>query len=202
MGQNRSTIVIVPGLRGHVPEHWQSLLAASLPRVKTVEPLEQYKFSCDARVNAIQRVMEEITGPVIVVAHSAGVAMFVHWAKQHDRPIKGALLATPPDLNRPLPEAYPDMETLYRNGWLPVPRMPLRFPSIVAASENDHLATLPSVAAMATDWGSDFVNLGNVGHLNPASGYGEWPAAKAFIACLEGMQEERTTENKNSQHGD
>ena len=27
-----TTVLIVPGLREHVPEHWQTLLAAKLPR--------------------------------------------------------------------------------------------------------------------------------------------------------------------------
>ena len=39
-------------------------------------------------------------------------------------------------------------------------------------------------AALADDWGGRLVDLGNVGHLNPASGYGEWPRADEFIAEL------------------
>ena len=31
---------------------------------------------------------------------------------------------------------------------------------------------------------SEVVDLGEVGHLNPASGYGEWPQALDFIARL------------------
>jgi hypothetical protein len=34
---------------------------------------------------------------------------------------------------------------------------------------------------LAEAWGSRFVNLGNVGHLNPAAGYGRWPQAEQFI---------------------
>ena len=33
------TVLFVPGLRGHVPEHWQSLLAAELPESRTVPPM-------------------------------------------------------------------------------------------------------------------------------------------------------------------
>ena len=66
MTPRRPTIVFVPGLRDHVPEHWQTLL----------------------------------------VAHSAGVMMVAHWAQSHDRPIRGALLATPADLEQPLPAGY------------------------------------------------------------------------------------------------
>ena len=33
------TVLIVPGLRDHVAEHWQTLLAGRLPRVRVVEPM-------------------------------------------------------------------------------------------------------------------------------------------------------------------
>jgi hypothetical protein len=36
-------------------------------------------------------------------------------------------------------------------------------------------------AAMAKDWGSRLVDLGEVGHLNPAAGFGEWPMAETLI---------------------
>ena len=75
----------------------------------------------------------------MLVAHSAGVMIVVHWAQQHRRPIQGALLATPPDFESPLPAGYPTQETLRENGWLPTPRTRLPFPSIVAASTNDPL---------------------------------------------------------------
>ena len=90
------TVLIVPGLRDHVAEHWQTLLAARLPNCHTVPPLETDKLSLDARVAAIQHALDAIEGPVVLVAHSAGVLMTVHWAARHSRPILGALLATPP----------------------------------------------------------------------------------------------------------
>lgn len=182
---NDTTILIVPGLRDHVPAHWQTLLEARLDKVRSVPPLEDNKLSLAARVDAIQRELEKISGPVILVAHSAGVLMVVHWAARHDRPIKGALLAAPPDLEAKWPIGYPTSESLRANGWDPLPKGPLPFPAIVAASTNDHLASLESVTQMARHWGSELVNLGAVGHLNPAAGYGEWPQAEDFIRTLD-----------------
>ena len=65
-----------------------------------------------------------------------------------------------------------------------MPRTKLRFPSIVAASRNDPLGRFERVAGLARDWGSQLVDLGEVGHLNPASGYGDWPRANSLIAEL------------------
>ena len=80
-----------------------------------------------------------------------------------------------------MPEGYPSIEALQAGGWLPVPRGQLPFRSIVAASRNDPLGRYVRVADLACDWGSELVDLGEVGHLNPASGFGEWPQAQSLI---------------------
>jgi predicted alpha/beta hydrolase family esterase len=178
------TILIVPGLRGHMPDHWQTLLEQKLPKARSVPRMEVDKLSCAAWVAMLDRSLREIEGPVVLVAHSAGVMMVVHWAQQHHHPIQGALLATPPDFETPMPDGYPTPETLKRNGWSPTPRAPLPFPSIVAASTNDPLGQFERVAVLAAAWGSRLVDVGAVGHLNPAAGYGEWMRAEALIADL------------------
>lgn len=183
--QTQATVLIVPGLREHVPQHWQTLLQAKLSKVRSVPPLQADKLSCAARVEAIQRELEQIDGPVILVAHSAGVLMVAHWAARYSRPIQGALLATPPDLQASWPQGYPTPDSLRAHGWDPLPDGRLPFPSIVAASSNDYLASLEAACHLAEGWGSQLVNLGAVGHLNPASGYGEWPRAEEFIRELD-----------------
>ena len=177
-------ILIVPGLRDHVAEHWQTLLEARLPGARSVPRMERDKLSLPAWVDALDRTLATIEGPVVLVSHSAGVMITVHWALRHTRPIKGALLAAPPDFERPLPEGYPKQDVLLDNGWLPTPRRRLPFPSIVAASTNDPLADLARVASLAMYWGSTLANVGAVGHLNPAAGYGPWPRAEEFIREL------------------
>ena len=178
------TILFVPGLRDHVAEHWQTLLQARLPNACCVPRMERDKLSRAAWVDELDRSLAAIDGPVVLVAHSAGCMIVVHWALRHERPIMGALLAAPPDFEAPLPAGYPTQETLIANGWLPTPRKRLPFPSIVAASTNDPLARYERVESFATSWGSALVNIGAAGHLNPASGYGEWPRATDFIREL------------------
>lgn len=178
------TVVIVPGLRDHVADHWQTLLAERLSDVRTVPPLERDKLSRAARVAALDEVLREIDGPVVLVAHSAGVMITVHWAQNPTRPIQGALLATPADLELPLPEGYPTTDDLDRGGWNPIPRRRLPFPSIVAASRTDPLGCFRRIAGMAETWGSRLVDLGDVGHLNPAAGYGYWPDAENLLRQL------------------
>ena len=178
------TIVIVPGLRDHVPDHWQTLLPGRLERTRTVPPLERDKLSRASRVEALDDVVNSIDGPIVLVAHSAGVITTVHWAQQSSRRIEGALLATPVDMEHTLPQGYPTISELDAGGWNPTPRRRLPFPSIVAASSNDPLASPRRVSGMAEAWGSRLVPLGEVGHLNPAAGYGYWPRAEEFVQEL------------------
>jgi uncharacterized protein len=178
------TVLIVPGLRDHVAQHWQTLLVAELPRVVAVPPMGRDNLDCDTRVLAIEHAAQKIEGPLLIVAHSGGVVMVAHWAQQTRRPVLGALLAAPPDFERPMPEGYPTQADLDRGGWLPVPRKRLPFRSIVAASRNDPLARFERAEQLARDWGSQLVDLGEVGHLNPAAGFGPWPRAHDLIAQL------------------
>lgn len=178
------TVLIVPGLRDAAPQHWQTLLEPTLPRVRSVAPMGRQDLDCQARVDAIERVAQSIEGPFIIVAHSGGCIMVAHWAQQTKLAVRGALLATPPDFDTAMPEGYPTLQALGDAGWLPVPRKRLPFRSIVAASRDDPLGSWDRVAELAVDWGSEWADLGKVGHLNPASGFGPWPQANEFIARL------------------
>ena len=188
--QPEATVLIVPGLRGHVADHWQTLLAEGLEKVVTVPPLDSDTLSCQARVEAIAQTLERIDGPVILVAHSAGVLMVAHWVVQQGatrcrHSIRGALLVTPPDLDASWPSHYPSAHAMQAGGWHPLPRMKLPFPSLVVMSHNDPLASPEAVRALALDWGSELVDAGAVGHLNPASGFGPWPQAEALLGRLD-----------------
>ncbi len=182
------TVLIVPGLRDEVAQHWQTLLEAQMraegKAVLSVPPMGREDLDCAARVAAIEHAAQAVQGPLVMVAHSGGVVMLVHWARQTTRAVQGALLAAPPDFEAPMPEGYPTIDALAAGGWLPVPRARLAFRSIVAASHNDPLARYERVAQLAEDWGSEVVDLGKVGHLNPASGFGPWPQAQQLIDRL------------------
>ncbi|MFI6658935.1 RBBP9/YdeN family alpha/beta hydrolase [Streptomyces sp. NPDC050523] len=185
------TVVFVPGLRDHVADHWQTVLAQRLAEagraVRTVAPLAGERLRLDAHIAHLAATLAPLDGPVLLVAHSAGAITTVHWAARHRADVRGALLATPADLETPLPDGYPTPAELAEHGWTPVPRTRLPFPSILAASADDPSGTPERAAELAHSWGSRLVHLGAVGHLNPASGFGEWPQAEELIAILEGQ---------------
>ena len=163
-------VLIVPGLRGHVDDHWQTHLAKKLPRALMVEPPGKKSVTLAERMNAVERVATSTNDPLVIVAHSAGSLIVAHWAYRTRRHVLGALLATPPDLEFPLPEGYPTQAELRANGWLPMPDDPLPFPTIVAASRNDPLAHYEDVIVMAQRWGARIERSGRGG--TPQSGVG------------------------------
>jgi predicted alpha/beta hydrolase family esterase len=81
--------------------------------------------------------------------------------------IKGALLVAPSDIEAP---AY----TFKAEGFAPIPLERLPFPTIVVASSNDVWVSLERARFFADAWGSEFLNIGEAGHINAASGHGEW----------------------------
>jgi len=56
-----ATVLIVPGLRDHVPEHWQTLLASC--RARSVVPMGCDKLDCRIRAKAIEEEATRIDGP-------------------------------------------------------------------------------------------------------------------------------------------
>jgi predicted alpha/beta hydrolase family esterase len=196
------SVLIVPGLRDDVPDHWQTWLATQLEYVRTVPPMGRRNLDLSERVRAVERAARHVAWPVIVVAHSAGAMITAHWAQETRCHVAGALLAVPPDFERAMPPGYPSLVDLRSHGWLPIPRDILPFPSIVAASRNDPLANYNRVASFARDWGSRLVDLGEVGHLNPASGFGEWPLAIQLIGQLAGDKDAARREGEASNRPD
>ncbi|MBS0481263.1 MAG: alpha/beta hydrolase [Proteobacteria bacterium] len=178
------TILFVPGLRDHVEDHWQTHAARALPGSVTVEPLTADRLSSAARVAALDAALGAISGDVVIAAHSAGSLMVAAWARNPTRAIRGALLATPADVENPLPPGYPALADLRDGGWLPIPRAALPFPALVAASRNDPLARFEKVEELARAWGAELYDAGAVGHLNPPSGFGVWDDALPLIERL------------------
>lgn len=178
------TVLFVPGLRDHVEDHWQTHAARAMPRAVTVEPLTRDRLSRAARIAALDAALSAIKGDVIIAAHSAGCLMVAHWALAPTRAIRGALLATPADVERPLPPAYPRPEELEAGGWVPMARSLLPFRTIVVASQNDPLADFDRVQDLAELWGATLHDGGRIGHLNPPAGYGPWPEGLDLIAQL------------------
>ena len=171
-------ILILPGLGGSDPGHWQLRWAERMSSAAIVEQAEWFEPDLDDWVQTIDQACRLTTRPVVLVAHSLSVTAVVHAAPRLPNNVRGAFLVAPTDVE--LSPAAPE-ET---HGFRPIPRDPLPFPSMVVASSNDPYVTVDRAVEFATCWGSDFHLAGEAGHINITSGHGPWPEGLLMFTRL------------------
>ncbi len=169
-----TTTLIIPGLNSSGPAHWQSWFEAYIPGTVRVIQADWNKADLPEWTARVRRDITRTPGRLLIVAHSFGVLAAVQAATDHAGRIAGALLVAPAD-----PVKFGVERVL--------PQQPLPFPSVVVGSTNDHWMTLQRAAHWADVWGSDFVNLGEAGHINVDSGFGPWPEGLSLYERLRGV---------------
>ena len=177
--------LILPGLHNSDSGHWQSHWEAGDPTMKRVI---QDNWETPHCADWVARLGEALayTGPdILLVAHSAGCALVAHWAVGCQRGcVRGALLVAPSD---PEAASFPAGAP----GFAPIPLLRLPFPSIVVASPNDPFVTGARAQTFASAWGSKFVMIGEAGHINTASGLGDWPKGLALLRSIREAQQSK-----------
>ncbi len=161
--------LIVPGLAGSGINHWQSIwenrYAGKFKRV--VQDNWDWPEK-DIWVNRLQEYIEKLEKPVVLVAHSLGCLTVVHWAAEYKSPlVAGAMLVAPAD-------AALSKRLTFVKGFTPIPTERLPFRSVLVASTNDMYASISRSENFARAWGSEFVNVGDRGHINALSGLADW----------------------------
>lgn len=169
-------ILIVPGWTGSGKDHWQSRWENKFSTARRVEQDNWDNPLPETWSVPIIRAAATATKPAILVAHSLGVIAAVHAAPAMPADkIAGAFLVAPADVDAPDTD---DALTSYA----PISFDPLPFPSMLIASRNDPYCGFERAGDLAAAWGSDFIDAGNAGHLNTASGHGPWPEGMMMFA--------------------
>jgi predicted alpha/beta hydrolase family esterase len=172
-------LLILPGLGGSGPEHWQTAWEARDPGCARVAQQDWDRPVLDEWLRAVDAAIAAADGPVVLVAHSLGCVLVAHGAS---RPgwsrVTAALLVAPADVDSP---TCTPPET---RGFAPVPLETLPFPVVVVASRNDPYVALERAQHFARRWGADLVDAGALGHINAASGLGEWAEGRRLLAAL------------------
>lgn len=156
-----STILIVPGLHGSGPEHWQTWFEQKLSGCVRVTQSDWDEAHLPRWAGTVRHALAQAKGQVWIVAHSFGCLASVHAAWDYRDKVAGAMLVAPAD-----PEKF-KVEPMLPDDHLP-------FPSVVVASSNDPWMRLTRAAWWADRWGSRFINLGAAGHINVDAGFGPW----------------------------
>src|SRR5215471_5999152 len=147
-------LLIVPGLGGSGPEHWQTLWQARLPGCTRVAQREWDRPDRELWLQGLRGAIEASDGPVVLVAHSLGCALVAHavarWPALVARAVRGALLVAPADVDAP------DRTPPETRGFAPMPAARLPFPATVIASDDDPFVAIGRARTFARAWGADF----------------------------------------------
>lgn len=191
-------LLIVPGLNGSGPEHWQTRLEQSHPRAARVAVPDWSHADLDTWANAIGQTLARESAPPpvarsrvlpadplarlrphdesprgaapmwIAVAHSFGCLALAHYLLRGSVGLDAVLLVAPAN-----PERFDIPEGLLDRA-LPVG-------STLVFSRNDPWMTEADARYLGRRWGSELVDAGEAGHINPASGHGPWPLAHQLV---------------------
>ena len=171
-------VLIVPGLHGSGPAHWQTQLEHACRGALRVQ---QHDWAVPDLERWADRIGDTLArqprGPWVAVAHSFGCLALARWLQRsaserrgdvNDDGICSALLVAPAD---PLKFGVSEL----------LPCAPLPVASVLVASRSDPWMPFGSAVNWSRAWGSQLVDLGNAGHINVASGHGPWPLARQLV---------------------
>jgi len=99
---SQTTTLLVPGLGGSGPQHWQSLWRQSRPGCSLVRQINWNLPDYQVWLTGLDAAIRACPAPPIVVAHSLGCALVAHWATQTTAAedlVQGALMVAPADVD-------------------------------------------------------------------------------------------------------
>ena len=171
-------VLILPGIGGSGPDHWQSVWEREHPSYRRIEMPDWNAPELEVWVSVIDAAVQAQSGPPVIVAHSLGCLALAHWVSRGGR-LQGALLVAVPDPTGP---EYPQAACSFRE----LPLVPFGFPSRLVASRNDPYGSFEHAARCAAAWQCALVDVGALGHINAESQLGSWPQGHALLRGLLG----------------
>ncbi len=155
-------VLIVPGLRNSDDRHWQSLWQARLPQSKRIHVDDWSTPNLSAWQAGIRAALAELKQPAVLIAHSFGALASAAIAAEFPDKVAAVFLVAPAD-----PDKFGIAQQLPQD-FLPVP-------ATVIASSDDPWMTEHKAAYWALLWGTDYLRIKQVGHINSDSNLGLWP---------------------------
>jgi predicted alpha/beta hydrolase family esterase len=167
----RFRVLIVPGLHGRGPDHWQTRWQQIHPKFERVEQVDWDRPDIIAWSEQINKTLRRSVRPTIIAAHSFGCLATVHRAIMGAPHLYGALLVAPAD-----PKKF-GVEAQLAHALSPLA-------AAVVASDNDPWMDTRRAEWWAVQWHARFITAGTIGHINAESGIGDWRAGLDQLELL------------------
>ncbi|WP_010115830.1 alpha/beta hydrolase [Acinetobacter sp. P8-3-8] len=174
--------VIVPGVGGSDKTHWQSWLENQLQHRTRVQQQNWNKPILKQWVKELIKVLEATDDQIQIVAHSFGCLTSLaalNEAPELAQKVKKLILVAPANpkrfgANGFATDSIGDYQSYFYGLKAPVP-------TTMLISEDDPWFAFDEVNALAAAWKIKPINLGKVGHINVASGFGPFPEIFNYI---------------------
>ena len=174
--------VIVPGVGGSEHDHWQSWLQRQLKSCSRVQQQDWNKPVLHEWIEQFIKTVQAIQEPIQIVAHSFGCLTTVAALAQHPelkQKIKNLVLVAPANPARFGDAGFArDSQNDYQQYFH---QLKLQVPTQMIISENDPWLNFQDALQLAKAWKIKPKNLGQVGHINVASGFGPFPEIYDFL---------------------
>lgn len=180
-----ASVVVVPGLGGSSPGHWQSIWEAQHPSWVRSTPAswDEPDFSdWDRALGIATRAVGE---PTVLVAHSLGCLTALAYAAHSPEGVRGVFLVAPPDPDAP---SFPAEVRPFATSTASLDA--LRVPTVAVTSTTDPYCSADRTSDICRRWGARQIDIGDAGHINVLSGHGPWPEGlellRTFITDIDG----------------
>lgn len=173
-------VVMVPGINGSGPDHWQSRWEADFgERATRIAPTSWDEPDIDDWCAALEAAAgSRVSAELLVVAHSLGCHAAAEWLSRNPNRVAGVFLVAPPDTagsNFPAPAAP---------SFVPLTRHPIGLPGLVLYSRDDPYCTPEQARRYADQWRLACVDVGALGHINVAAGLAGWPEGRNLLTAF------------------
>lgn len=188
--------LIVPGVGGSEYNHWQTCLQHQLSRCSRVQQKDWNHPVLQEWITEFVKALQDIQDDVQVVAHSFGCLTSVAALAQHPEltaKVKKLILVAPANPARFGENGFaPNSQTDYSHYFQQVQ---IQVPATLLISENDPWLSYADAEFLAKAWKLKPINLGQVGHVNVASGFGPFPELAQYLISEKTMQHISNTDD-------
>ena len=168
--------IIVPGVGGSEAQHWQSWLQQQLVSSSRVQQKNWQHPVLNEWVAQFVKTVAAVKAPVQIVAHSFGCLTSVAALAEHpelNAKVKNLLLVAPANPARFGESGFARHSVGNYQQYFH--QLKLAVPTTLLISENDPWLSYVDALQLAQAWQLTPINLGQVGHVNVASGFGPFP---------------------------
>ena len=174
--------LIVPGVGGSEAQHWQSWLQQQLMSSSRVQQQHWDRPILNQWVAQFVKTVTAIKSPVQIVAHSFGCLTSVAALAEHPElkaKVKNLILVAPANPARFGEAGFARHSLMNYQDYFR--QLSIDVPTTLLISENDPWLGYVDALQLAQAWKLTPINLGQVGHVNVASGFGPFPEILHYL---------------------